>query len=198
MGGIPAKSALGRGLRRLMRGPGEPADNNGSSATSGSISPGVARLLRGLEQPEENNNLVAEAPPSSIAGSLETTVSPATIPASASDAAPTTTAIVPLATTADPRNAAAPKEALAENAPVQKLSLRGSTAPLPTFGANEVVAWRRLVQASLIGADVLLVGIAGWLAFSPSHRFGLVGGLVCVVAVLAGCWLAALALFLEP
>lgn len=189
MGGTPAKTALGRGLRRLMRGPGEPK-RNGSPAAAPSITPGVARLLRGgLDAFEEPPSAPGSADGRDAGQTKTREVEVPVQTTFAADAPPT-----PVSETGV---ASAPASS-GPDRPTSQTAPRPQNPPLPTFGANEVVAWRRLVQGSLIGADVLLVGIAGWLAFSPSHPFGLLEGLICVVALLTGCWLTALALFLEP
>lgn len=75
---------------------------------------------------------------------------------------------------------------------------RSGDVRVPALGANEVVAWRRLVQGSLIGTDAFLAGIAAYLAFSNKHPFGFIEAMVCLLAILAGCWLTCLALWLEP
>jgi len=68
--------------------------------------------------------------------------------------------------------------------------------PIPAPVNDEVLAWRRLVQLSLGVGDLTLLSIAAWMAFSR-HPFGVAEIILCSAAVIVGCWLACLAIWLE-
>jgi hypothetical protein len=56
---------------------------------------------------------------------------------------------------------------------------------------------KRVLRASLIVADVLLVGLAARMVFKSGGHFGFIETALCVVALLIGAWLACLALWLD-
>ena len=69
--------------------------------------------------------------------------------------------------------------------------------PAPHPLDPEVSAIKRVYQVSLIGADLLLLVYATWIATSKHVAFGLWEGALCVVAVAFGAWLACLAFWME-
>jgi len=56
---------------------------------------------------------------------------------------------------------------------------------------------RRLLQASLLLADVLLLALAMLCIFKGRAPFGFIGIVLCVIAVALGAWLSCLAFWLE-
>jgi hypothetical protein len=56
---------------------------------------------------------------------------------------------------------------------------------------------RKMVQASLVVADLLLTGLVARLAFVSDGRFGFVEVVLCVAALAIGAWLSCLALWLK-
>ena len=54
----------------------------------------------------------------------------------------------------------------------------------------------RLIQCSLIGADVLLIGLAGLIVFKRTAPLGAGEVLLCFAAVALGAWLSCLAVML--
>lgn len=56
---------------------------------------------------------------------------------------------------------------------------------------------RKLIQVSLIVADLLLIGLVARLAFVSHGGFGFVEVSLCVVALTIGAWLSCLALWLK-
>ena len=56
---------------------------------------------------------------------------------------------------------------------------------------------RKLTQASLLIADILLIGLVARLAFVSHGHFGLVEVALCILALAIGAWLSCLALWLK-
>lgn len=152
-----------------MGGTAEPA-SEGNAAQPG-ITPGVARLLKGAER--ENETLPAQ--PSADA--------PADLFAPAAEIHKPSTELQ------------RPVEEQPLSAASRLLRVR---LPAPELSEGELIAWRRLVQTTLIALDLVLVFIAFWLALSPRVPFGLMEGLLCAVCMAAGAWVSCLALLLEP
>ena len=60
--------------------------------------------------------------------------------------------------------------------------------------------WQRILrplQASLVGADLVLVCLTLWSACHVRGRLGMLGTVLAVAALLCGAWLSCLALWLE-
>jgi len=56
---------------------------------------------------------------------------------------------------------------------------------------------RRLIQASLFVADLLVIGLVARLAFVSHGRFGLIEIALSILALAVGAWLSCLALWLR-
>jgi hypothetical protein len=67
-----------------------------------------------------------------------------------------------------------------------------ATAPTPTHARRT-----RLIQGSLIGADVLLSGLAMWIVFKRTTPLGLSDASLCFAALALGAWLSCLAVMLD-
>ena len=84
--------------------------------------------------------------------------------------------------------------------------LRGGkpTAASPTEGTDaaaqvvsNLVRQTRWIQCSLIGADVLLSGLAALIVFKRQAPLGFGEALLCFAAVALGAWLSCLAVMLD-
>lgn len=56
---------------------------------------------------------------------------------------------------------------------------------------------RKMVQASLVVTDLLLIGLVARLAFISEGRFGFVEVCLCILALAIGAWLSCLALWMK-
>jgi len=56
---------------------------------------------------------------------------------------------------------------------------------------------RKLIQASMFIADILLIGLVARLAFVSHGHFGLVEVALCILAIAIGAWLSCLALWMK-
>lgn len=98
-----------------------------------------------------------------------------------------------------------PSEKTAEVTPGMAALLRGGNGHAkPQTSAEEdpvrkQAAGRRkkLVQASLVLADLSLLALVARLAFASHGRFGFLEVSLCVVALAIGAWLSCLALWLK-
>jgi len=75
--------------------------------------------------------------------------------------------------------------------------LRGAngTAQAPYPQPN--LRHKRVLQVSLLLADLLLLGLALWLSLKGRGAFGTVGLVLCVLSVVLGAWLSCLALLVK-
>ena len=73
-----------------------------------------------------------------------------------------------------------------------------TAAPSPASAAPSALKKRlRLLQASLVLADLLLLGLVARLAFKPGVPLKFVELVLGFLAILTGAWLSCLALWLE-
>ena len=81
----------------------------------------------------------------------------------------------------------------------------GKSSETPTTEATDEAAnlvptharQTRLIQCSLIAADLLLVGLAALIVFKRTAPLGFVEALLCFAAVALGAWLSCLAVMLD-
>ena len=66
--------------------------------------------------------------------------------------------------------------------------------PQPVKPQSELLSVKRLLQVSLVLADVLLVCLATLIALSVPGQLGAIGVTLCIVAFVVGAWLSCLAL----
>jgi hypothetical protein len=71
----------------------------------------------------------------------------------------------------------------------------------PQFNDEEsraaTVRKRKLIQASMFIADILLIVLVARLAFVSHGHFGLVEAALCILALAIGAWLSCLALWMK-
>jgi hypothetical protein len=101
----------------------------------------------------------------------------------------------------DENDSSSPIVEAAQEAPVEATAPANAASseaskPVPVVANDEVLVWRRLVQLSLGVGDLTLISIAVWMAFSR-QPFGVAESILCSAAVVVGCWLACLAIWLE-
>ena len=74
---------------------------------------------------------------------------------------------------------------------------KNQPAPADAQNLATAVRKRKLIQASLFIADILLIGLVARLVFVSHGHFGLVEVALCILAMAIGAWLSCLALWMK-